>query len=87
MKQKELLICATKFCNLQHENVLRDKLIARTVVIRETLLCNLQRNNVARQVARFCCPYYCCTYMEELLTQRNAQIGSLLVQQYSNDLL
>jgi len=32
--------------------------VGRTVVIRETLLCNLQRNKVARQVARFCCPYY-----------------------------
>ena len=43
--------------NLQHQNLLRDKLRAR-VVMRATTLFNLQRNNVARQVVRKCCPYY-----------------------------
>ena len=43
--------------NLQHQNLLRDKLRAR-VVIRATTLFNLQRNNVARQVVQKCCPYY-----------------------------
>ena len=44
-------------CNLQHRNLLRDKLRAK-VVIRATTLFNLQCNNVARQVERKCCPYY-----------------------------
>ena len=43
--------------NLQHRNLLRDKLRAK-VVIRATTLFNLQRNNVARQVVRKCCLYY-----------------------------
>ena len=43
--------------NLQHRNLLRDKLRAK-MVIRATALFNLQRNNVARQVVRKCCPYY-----------------------------
>ena len=43
--------------NLQHRNLLRDKLRAK-MVIRPTTLFNLQRNNVARQVVRKCCPYY-----------------------------
>ena len=38
---------------LQHENLLREK-----VVIRATNNLNLQRNVLARQVARKCCPYY-----------------------------
>ena len=43
--------------NLQHQNLLRDKLRAK-MVIRARALFNLQRNNVARQVVRKCCPYY-----------------------------
>ena len=43
--------------NLQHRNLLRDKLRAK-MVIRATALFNLQRNNVALQVVRKCCPYY-----------------------------
>ena len=43
--------------NLQHQNLLRDKLRAR-VVIRPTTPFNLHRNNVARQVVRKCCLYY-----------------------------
>ena len=43
--------------NLQHQNLLRDKLRAK-MVIRATALFNLQRNDVARQVVRKCCPYY-----------------------------
>ena len=50
-KQNSGLLCATCCHNLQHRNLLRDKLRAR-VVIRATTLFNLQRNNVARQVAR-----------------------------------
>ena len=47
----------SKSRNLQHRNLLRDKLRGKTV-IRATALFNLQRNNVARQVVRKCCPYY-----------------------------
>ena len=58
-KQNSGLLCATCCRNLQHSNLLRDKLRAKvTVVIRATTLFNLQCNNVVRQVERKCCPYY-----------------------------
>ena len=47
----------SKSLNLQHRNLLCEKLRAKIVIL-ATALFNLQRYNVARQVVRKCCPYY-----------------------------
>ena len=63
----------SKSRNLQHRNLLRDKLRGK-MVIRATALFNLQRNNVARQVVRKCCPYYLTfTQLKQLRRRRQRE--------------
>ena len=70
--------CATCCHNLQHQNLLRDKLRAK-VVIPATTLYNFQCNNVALQVERKCCPYYLTVTCFATLLQNdlNSDVASL----------